>query len=170
MEKEIFPEGYDREKAKKCFLHTLHRFQRMRIGELMRGITRGEFLVLDLLHELTGQEEYSCGIQVSCLAARLLMPPPAVSRLLRTLELKGLILRKVGQEDRRNTYVSLTREGRLEWQCCRESFSEFTGHVVDAVGEKDMQTFLVLWNKVVDAMAEELKKETGKEETDDQVI
>lgn len=51
-------------------------------------------------------------LRVSDLAARLDIAPALASRLVKSLEGKGLVSRSLGQGDRRTTVVDLTWEGR----------------------------------------------------------
>lgn len=155
----------EEECLKARFIMTMHRFQRVRPGLLFQHISKGEFLLLDLIHKKTDGPP-SCGVSVSELAAALRLQPPAVSRMLRALDVKGFIGRSVGREDRRNTYVYLTETGAQEREKNVAIFSDFAGTIIRNMGKEEMEQLIALWNRLVDVMEEELSKRKGKEEAD----
>ena len=76
-------------------------------------LTHNEFIALCILSEEQKKQKEEQGIYVSMLASGMQSSTPAVSRLLRAMEEKGLIERKVDRKDRRNTFVSITEEGQV---------------------------------------------------------
>ena len=69
------------------------------------GISHGEFCILNIIRN--GRED----ITVSEIAAEFDVTPPAVSRSLKFMESRGLILRETDTVNRRNTIVRLTVKG-----------------------------------------------------------
>ena len=84
--------------------------------------------------------------------------PSAISRMLRGLEEKKFIERKVDKKDRRNTYVTLTQEGMAITQKAEAEMNVFTSNVIAAMGEEVSRTLIKLFNQLVDVMEIELKK------------
>ena len=70
------------------------------------GVARSDWRVLAVLQEL-GQ------LRVAELATAALSPQPTVTHALHRLEKRGLVLRTVSTEDRRERVVSLTPNGSL---------------------------------------------------------
>lgn len=75
----------------------------------MSSIPLGE---LTMLLAISRQSERLGAVRVSGLGAAMRLSRPAVSRMLHTLEKKGCIQMKNGEEDQRYVYVSLTEKGR----------------------------------------------------------
>ena len=94
------------------FLATAHRFKKIHMDGIFPEISKGEFWALKIIQKATLQNESGCGVYVSTIAERLKVTPSAISRMLKGLEEKDLIERKVDKNDRRNTYVTLTEKGK----------------------------------------------------------
>ena len=94
------------------------------------------------------------------LAQRARVSPPGASRMLRTMEEKGLIERRVDRNDRRNTYITLTEGGEAAWRRTTERLSTFLDRVVDRMGLENVQTMIDLWNRFSDILEDERAKET----------
>ena len=95
-----------------AFIRTIHRFRQDRSWHWAGGgLTRAEFYALSQIREHMQSHPGDRGVYVSALAGRMRVSPPAVSRMLRGLEQRGLVDRAVDRADRRNTYVMLTPAG-----------------------------------------------------------
>lgn len=136
----------------------MYAFQRIRKVDVApgTGISRMEFFALQAIgcyQKDTGLP----GIYVSELAQNLHIAPSQTSRMLKALEERGLIGRKVDARDRRNTCVSLTEEGQRasqETQCFMEHYME---RVLRAMGEERVEGLIALCNELADAMEQEAK-------------
>ena len=146
MQKEIF--------------RALHRFGRLNTGQLieMEGLTQGEFFGLAMLHEHL--KEHPEGMHVRELADKARVSPPRVSRMLRDMEEKGLIERRIDRDDRRNTYIFLTEQGEEAWNRTAARLSTFLDRVVDRMGPENIRTMIDLWNRFADILEDERAKET----------
>lgn len=140
------------------FLATAHRFKKLHMNELFPNISKGEFWVLKMIQKATLKSESDCGVYVSTIAEHLKVTPSAISRMLKGLEEKELIIRKINKNDRRNTYVTLTEKGELVMKKVESEMNEITQNVILAMGEEDSKTLIVLFNKLVDVMEAEIKK------------
>ena len=70
-----------------------------------RGVTPEQYLVISIL------AAYGHGVPVKLIAEAIDLPHPNVTRTLDRLEMKGLIRRTTGVDDRRQVIVRLTLEG-----------------------------------------------------------
>lgn len=139
------------------FLRITQRFRKMHLIEVFGSTPRGEFFALDMLEKHKHLHPEATGMYVSDLAARMHVSPPAVSRTLKSLEAKGHIVRTVDENDRRNTYIQITQQGAQFRALKREGLQTFTRTVFEEVGEENMETLLMLWDKLIDAMERQIK-------------
>jgi homoprotocatechuate degradation regulator HpaR len=68
------------------------------------GVTEQQWRVLCTVRDLQESE-------ITALAERVFLLPPSLSRILRDLEARSLILRRVSVQDQRRALVSMTAEG-----------------------------------------------------------
>lgn len=140
------------------FLATAHRFKKIHMDGIFPEISKGEFWALKMIQKATLKSESECGVYVSTIAECLKVTPSAISRMLKGMEEKGLIERKVNKNDRRNTYVTLTEKGKKVTQKVEAEMNEFTKNVISGMGEEDSKTLIRLFNKLVDTMEAEIKR------------
>ena len=140
------------------FLATAHRFKKIHMDGIFPEISKGEFWTLKIIQKANLQNESGCGVYVSTIAEHLKVTPSAISRMLKGLEEKGLIERKVNKNDRRNTYVTLTEKGKKVTKKVELEMNEFTKNVISSMGEEDSKTLIRLFNKLVDTMEAEIKR------------
>lgn len=135
----------------------LFRLKHLNMSGMLGEISLGEYKVLEMCSACPkcGKEE---GIYVSSMAAKMKVSPPAVSRLLKSMEGKHYIARHTDAKDRRNTRVSITETGREKREKCRRVLQDYTGRVIGQMGEENMLQLLNLFNQMVDVMEHELKK------------
>lgn len=138
----------------------LHRFGKLNTGQLIEaeGLTQGEFFGLSMLREHL--KEHPEGMHVRELAQCARVSAPRVSRMLRDMEEKGLIERRIDKNDRRNTYITLTEGGEAAWQRTRDRLSTFLDRVVERMGPEHVQTMIDLWNQFAAILEDERAKET----------
>lgn len=140
----------------KDFLRAGDRFRKMDLGSLHPGITHGEFMVLERIHSYSRQYGEIYGAHVSDLVRELEISPPALSRMLRSLEQKGLLERESDREDRRNTCVCLTGQGRQMRENGHRMLVEFARVTVEHMGEAQMRELICLWNRLADVLQEQI--------------
>lgn len=92
------------------------------------------------------------GIAVSDLARALHSSMPATSRLLGTLEKRGLIMRRQDSADRRKTRVTLTDAGERERACGRDLLQEYARIVADDFGAERLKAFAAESKQLAGAM------------------
>lgn len=147
----------------KQFLKAGDRFRRMDLGALHPGVTHGEFIVLERIHGNSRQYGEIFGAHASDLVRELEISPPALSRMLRTLEKKGMLVRESDRIDRRNTCVCLTGQGRRVQEEGHKKLVDFARVTVEHMGEAQMAELILLWNRLADVLQTELE-EYGKGE------
>ena len=146
--------------TERALFRALHQFGRLNTGQLieMEGLTQGEFFGLAMLHEHL--KEHPEGMHVRELAGKARVSPPRVSRMLRDMEEKNLIERRIDRDDRRNTYIVLTETGEAARQRTTARLSTFLDRVVDRMGLENVQTMIDLWNQFSGIVEDERAKET----------
>lgn len=92
------------------------------------------------------------GIAVSDLAHALHSSMPATSRLLGTLEKRGLITRRQDPTDRRKTRVTLTDAGERERARGRDLLQEFASLIADDFGAERLGAFAAEAGQLAGAM------------------
>jgi DNA-binding MarR family transcriptional regulator len=148
----------DGKKMREEYLRVSHRLGRIQMcnAPLVLGdVTHLEFFTLEVLHKFKEKDPQSKGIYVSELACNLKASPPVVSRMLRTLEGKGHITRSVDEVDRRNTYILLTEKGENMRQQAVFQLEVLFKKVFLSMGEEEMETLLMLWNRFADLLEQE---------------
>ena len=90
----------------------MQRMRKIKLNILSEQVIYSEYYALEQIDLYVKEHPGSIGIYVSELADRLRIVPSSASRLLNTMEGKGLITRKVDTGSRRNIFVCLTPAGR----------------------------------------------------------
>ena len=97
--------------------------------------------------------------------------PSAVSRTLKTLEEKNLIRRFLNAEDRRNTHVKLTDQGRRKLQELDQIMKAFIDKVLGKMDQRELDLAKRILTQLYFSMEEELeavkqqkrRKDTGND-------
>ncbi len=143
------------------FLRMFQRFQRINPIWNAIGMPRMEFFTLECLWRNARERAPDAGMNVSALIDKMEMSPPAMSRLLRSLEEGGHIRREIDPADRRNTLVYLTESSELTWQALRARFEGMIDRIYAEIGSGDMETLLALLGRLLTIIESEVK-EYGK--------
>ena len=98
----------------------------------------------------------SIGIYVSELAESMKIVPSSASRLLNTMEGKGLITRKVDTGSRRNIFVCLTPAGRDILTSTARDMDLLKSQIIRRMGPEDISRLIGLWGKLADIMEDEM--------------
>lgn len=100
----------------------------------------------------------------SDIAKRLGITAPAVSKMLRSMEEKGYVERRVDEKDRRNTRVSITPDGKEAEQQVRRQMQEFITGVIERLGEERTKELIHLMNRYTEIMQEENQNRKRKKQ------
>lgn len=106
------------------------------------GVTRIQWIALYYL----GRYEK---IRQVHLAKMMKLKPSTITRLLDRLEREELIDRNVNIEDKREVFVSLTQEGKEKREEVYKFGKIFNEKLVKNISEKELETFEIILNKIV---------------------
>ncbi|MGI6057444.1 MAG: MarR family winged helix-turn-helix transcriptional regulator [Bilifractor sp.] len=143
--------GENVNKVQEDFLSSVYRFHRLRPSLCMSGTSRGKMYLLGAVWQIcriSGNPEPK--VRVSDLVARLGIPAPGVSRILKSLEEEGVVVRGVDPSDRRTTLVSLTEKGRSEVQRGQDWLDQLLDSITSGMGEEKVRTLSILLNELYD--------------------
>ena len=116
------------------------------------GHTAMAFMAATMLHKEYGTTRspwYSIGGYTVATAT-------AVSRMLNSIEGKGLITRTVNVKDRRNTYVCLTPAGEQVLADSTQNMEQLRKQMIQRMGHDDVCRLIELWNKLAGIMEDEV--------------
>lgn len=119
------------------FFKIITEFKRMSISSMLPNINHGDYAILKAIDNGSEKKD-SRGTKVSCIARGMNVPMPAVSRGLKLLEYRGFLKRAVDLEDRRNTYVFLTDEGKGILEEADAIMTDFADAVFGKMGEDNV--------------------------------
>jgi DNA-binding MarR family transcriptional regulator len=108
------------------------------------GITHSE---MPILHLIEGCERHGERASTTGLSARMGLSKSSVSQTLGTMEEKGWIRRSIDPDNRRQTVIDLTDEGRRKMQEIFEEGVERIGNILENMGRADAERFLELMEK-----------------------
>lgn len=144
--------------------HIMHRFKCLPFCELTSKVSRGEFFMLR--HSLDKmREEKRESLYVSEVVQLMDVTAPAISRMLKSLEDKGFIIRELDKENRRNTIVRLTKEAATYIDEAEARMGKVMEGVIVHMGEENITQFVELCNRMADALNEELMCAIKSEKT-----
>lgn len=145
------------------FFHTMERYKRIHIERLIPELTKMEFMVMHDINCLQRRSEEK-GVYVSELVKRAEIVPSAISRLLKGLEEKGYIVRETDRNNRRNTYVIMTVEGRTLIEDTKKRMDSYMGKVFAQLGEEKVMKFIELCDEMVLVMEQALEENDRRKE------
>lgn len=131
-----------RQSGSSVLLNLLQHFRKLNWDKALPGITQPEYLILSAIYWGHRKQPDHPGIYVSKLAESLMTSVSMVSKLLKTLEEKNWILRTVDKNSRRNTFVSLTAEGRRILFAADEAMEQVNHAVAQELGEEKVHQLI----------------------------
>lgn len=150
----------------KRFFTLTKRFGRLKSRFKTHNFSHTEFIILGTIAQ--GQKEESekeePGILVSQITSHFGSSKSSTSKILRALEEKGYIERNLGKKDKRQMYVTLTEKGESCRRLFQKQMDDYAEKVIERMGEKDIDTLLVLMEKLYGIMEEEAKNLTERKE------
>ena len=137
----------------------------MRAMDRMRKIQIGR-----LYPELSPQEEHLLtivmdrpdGITVSALSRELGQPMSAVSRMMRNLEARSLIERRIMPQDRRSIIVSITPEGRSSCEELHACLHRFFLEMLGTFDPGEFDQLMGNWTALMDRMESALERQLAE--------
>ncbi len=104
------------------------------------------------------------GTPATKIAPLLGLEPRSLTRMLKTLEEKGWIYRKMDEYDKRVVNVFLTEEGKLKRDVARQGVLRFNSVLYQRIGEEKLQVFFDTMKEIqrlVDAENNSLRAESN---------
>lgn len=147
----------------------MSQFRKLKFSDMFPNISRAEFFTMSMIMDKGENGK----ITISELATKAHVLLPAMSRTLRGLENKGYVERNVNKQDRRNTYVELTEQGKKITLQTRTSMCEFGRAVMEQVDEEEMKRLISYLNHIYVIAEKEIKTrktEDRKEQEDEEHI
>lgn len=148
-----------RQSGSSMLLSLLQHFRKLNWDKALPGISQAEYLVLSAVYWGHKKQPGHPGIYVSALAESLMTSVSMVSKLLKALEEKNWILRTVDKNSRRNTFVSLTPEGKRMLMAADEAMEQVNHTVAQELGEakvhqliEDISALLQSYENVLGSM------------------
>ncbi|PWV92056.1 DNA-binding MarR family transcriptional regulator [Paenibacillus cellulosilyticus] len=111
----------------------------------VRGYKRSELRVLFCVME--GMKDGRHGVKLSEISKRLMVTPPSVTQLMKTLIEDQLVERTIDPEDKRSFDLVLTPKGMQIAQEADEHFKQSLGGLVEHLGEEQSQQLADLLTK-----------------------
>lgn len=138
-------------------LESIHLLKHLNIPEALELMPGAEFVTLNAISKLS-KTQPDGKVCASDISSKLHISGPAVSRSLNRLEDKGLIMRYMGQNDRRNVYIELTESGISYLRIDMEKYTGFMESTLAYLSEDEMEQFIRLCNKIAQGMKTEIEK------------
>lgn len=134
------------------------KIRRIGMGAALGNLLHSEYMLLQKIYHAPKTQEEKDGVRVSELAEGLHLAPSAVSRLLSSMEEKGLVAREVSRNDRRNTYVSITEEGERQRKLTADNMKLVINRVIERMGTEEIEKLIGLWEMTSNIMQEEMDR------------
>lgn len=142
----------------------LHRVHRCRVKFQKQGdMANVEYFILVAVAVVTQKRPE--GVTMKELADMSHTTMSAASKKIRILEEKGLIERRTSKTDRRNSYITLSENGKAICEKERRRKNDWLLKVISQMGEEDMEQLITLSNRMFDIM-ETLEAEDSVEKSE----
>ncbi|MCD7837956.1 MAG: MarR family transcriptional regulator [Clostridiales bacterium] len=136
------------------FYQSLDRLRKLKLGVSDRPMKLLEFLMLTTIKDYHKKHPEVQGIYVSALADQLDLAVPAVSKQLRHMEQQGWLVRTVDQQNRRNTFVSLSAPGQRALAEEESFYLEISSQVFQQMGEERCRSIIDGISDMLDLLEE----------------
>ena len=97
------------------------------------------------------------GLNVKDLAQRLHITPGGVTRIVTSLEKKGILKREIAPNDRRGILVSLTEKGKEVVYQIKHASEELHGEILDKIEDEHREAIVFAVEQLIGAIDEWLK-------------
>ncbi len=131
----------------------MNQFHKLKFSDMMQNMSKADFIVMNVIMN-KGKEDK---MTISELAAIARMLPSAISRTLKGLEEKGYVERTINKQDRRNTYVELTEEGKKQTREVRQVMRDFGKTVMAKLDEHEVNELILYLNNIYSIAEKELE-------------
>jgi len=145
-------------KEQQEFFSLLDEFRKLNISSILPTIPNGEACILKAIRSTSEKKSTEQSVRVADIIQEMQVLAPTVSRGLKSLEERGLITRRVDENDRRNTFVELTQEGNFLSDEIENIMEDFANAVFQRVGTASFEQLNQSMRALVNASREEIEK------------
>lgn len=131
----------------------MNQFHKLKFSDMMQNMSKADFIVMNVIMNKGKDDKMT----ISELAAIARMLPSAISRTLKGLEEKGYVERTINKQDRRNTYVELTEEGKKQTREVRQAMRDFGKTVMAKLDEQEMNQLILYLNNIYSIAEKEIE-------------
>lgn len=128
-------------------VQTIHRYHRRGVDFNVPGMSRGKFILVAAAWQIYS-ESADHKVRVSELVAKMKIPAPGVSRILRSLEKDDLLQRSADPADRRVTLVTFTEKGLVCIRQCSDVMDSILHQVVQSMGKEKISQLCSLLDEL----------------------
>ncbi len=145
----------EEENHKEQLVNLMRKIKKLNIY-LLEGISHSDFHMFKEINRIKSNVDVP-QINVSDLAEELKISVPAVSKKLKSLEERGYIERIIDKNNRRNTYVILTKDGQEKFDKAKKVMDKFMNNVFTSMGKEDSEILIRLSYKLYNIMENEVR-------------
>ncbi len=131
----------------------MNQFHKLKFSDMMQNMSKADFIVMNVIMNKGKDDKMT----ISELAAIARMLPSAISRTLKGLEEKGYVERTINKQDRRNTYVELTEEGKKQTCEVRQVMRDFGKTVMAKLDEHEVNELILYLNNIYSIAEKEIE-------------
>ena len=126
------------------------------VSVLFNDLSSGEFILISafLKYEEKNQGKH---ITVNELASELDVSIPAVSRMLKNLESRNIVVRETDKDCRRNTLVIITQNGMELYEENKEKMRYLASKMLEQFTEQEVDHILNLSKKIEQTLEQEIE-------------
>lgn len=143
------------ENHKEQLVNLMRKIKKLNIY-LLEGINHSDFHMFKEINRIQSNVDVP-QVNVSDLAEELKVSVPAVSKKLKSLEERGYIERIIDKNNRRNTFVILTKDGQEKFDKAEKVMDNYMNKVFIAMGKEETETLIRLSYKLYNIMENEVR-------------
>ncbi len=143
------------ENHKEQLVNIMRKIKKLNIY-LLEGINHSDFHMFKEINRIQSNVDVP-QVNVSDLAEELKVSVPAVSKKLKSLEERGYIERIIDKNNRRNTFVILTKDGQEKFDKAEKVMDNYMNKVFIAMGKEETETLIRLSYKLYNIMENEVR-------------
>jgi len=132
----------------------------MRVRKAARRVTQiydahlAPFGLTITQYGLLGRIKAFDGLGIGELAEKMLMDPTTLTRSLRPLQRRGLLVLAADPRDKRSRSLHLTDRGRAAFDAARPGWQQAQRHIVATLGERQTAALHAALDRMVDRLAD----------------
>ena len=143
------------ENHKEQLVNLMRKIKKLNIY-LLEGINHSDFHMFKEINRIQSNVDVP-QVNVSDLAEELKVSVPAVSKKLKSLEERGYIERIIDKNNRRNTFVILTKDGQEKFDKAEKVMDNYMNKVFIAMGKEETEILIRLSYKLYNIMENEVR-------------